>query len=493
MLSVAKSNPALILAIAACGSQYRFETQRGLSLFEAAQLLLLDDLRQQKYINTPALAPAHIEHRERESESQKITPRDRTEELTELIQVSLLLTIFATWGSNSDILQELLALQGVFASMLHEHGLEERTPAFQIDAESSDDNNWHRWVTQERARRTKLVASAFHNSHCLMYNTAPLILSSDIKLNLPCPTPLWKASNAAEWRLAYDSNPSSEIPFQTAFRLLFSPAHTLPASISFSTPLGNHVLMHAILQQIYFARQLYVYPPVEQLLRNEDLSTLEDVLHNWKLRWQQTPESSTNPRNPAGPIAFTSTSFLGQAYIRLYLDIGPFRALKSLRPAQIAETLMSAPPIRRTPGLVMALLHAIHGLSIPVRLGVEFVARTHSLYWSVQHSLSGLEYAFLLSRWLLTLPSCGSVDISEHEKQLFLWIKRIIEEADLANECPMEGHTVTELTKDAAKMTQVACTIIRIWARTFKGNSCWGIVDVVGSSLDIYANLLEGS
>lgn len=485
-LSISSCSPALTLAIAACGSQYRFEGTRGFESFHAARALLLDKLDAQKHHTLQTRRQHQIEPCAR-NEQQNIT-----DDSMENTQTLLLLTIFATWGNNSEILQDLLSLQGVLAALIRAHGLCESDTPLSIEIDGRLEN-WCSWARQERDRRTKLVAYTFHNLHSLMYNTAPLILNSDLKLNLPCPTALWKAGSAAEWQLAFQANPKYSIPFQTSFSLLFSRPPTVPGVSTSSTPLGNHILMHAILQQIYFSRQLYVYPPLKQLLRTEDLAVLEDVLRSWKLRWQQTPESSTNPRNPAGPIAFTSSALLGQAYVRLYLDLGPCRALQSLQPLQIAQALYSAPPIVRTPGLVMALLHAVHALSIPVRSGIDFVSRTHSLYWSIQHSLSSLEYSFLLSRWLLTLPEIGPTRMSEHERLLFLWINRIVEETGLATEQQPASRErdALEMVKDIAKMTQLACAIIRIWVRTFKGNACWGLVDLVGSSLEAYAHLLE--
>ncbi|KAJ5954281.1 hypothetical protein N7501_008560 [Penicillium viridicatum] len=41
--------------------------------------------------------------------------------------------------------------------------------------------------------------------------------------------------------------------------------------------------------------------------------------------WQRAPESSLDPRNPNGPVTFTSTALLGVAYVRLGLDIGSYK------------------------------------------------------------------------------------------------------------------------------------------------------------------------
>lgn len=59
--------------------------------------------------------------------------------------------------------------------------------------------------------------------------------------------------------------------------------------------------------------------------------------------------------------------------------------------------------MERGGGVITALLYAAHMLSIPVRLGVDRVARSQAFFWSVRHSLSGLECAVLLSKWLSSL------------------------------------------------------------------------------------------
>jgi hypothetical protein len=30
-----------------------------------------------------------------------------------------------------------------------------------------------------------------------------------------------------------------------------------------------------------------------------------------------------------------------------------------------------------------------------------------------------------------------------------------------------------------------------VWAKTFKGNASWAIVDLIGSALELYADMLE--
>lgn len=126
-------------------------------------------------------------------------------------------------------------------------------------------------------------------------------------------------------------------------------------------------------------------------------------LRGWTSNWQQGQESSLDPNNENGPIPFTSSSLLGLAYVRIYLNLGPYRQLETRDPVRIAEALSQCPDVERSDGVISALLYAAHALSIPVRLGIDRVARSQAFFWSVRHSLSGLECAVLLSKWLATV------------------------------------------------------------------------------------------
>ncbi|KAJ6070633.1 hypothetical protein N7467_011952 [Penicillium canescens] len=509
-LSVAKSSPELTLALAAAGSHYRFENSRGIDLFHAAKAILLERLRRRdskqvpqptwNYISPPSgfptsrgssmisnTASSPFQHHQQMSNAPinaSIYTLDDSDAHMEVIRTFLLLTVFASWERHPELLREILSLQSTLARLVREHGLSEPPP-------TPDPISWEEWVRREGNRRTKLIVYCFFNLHSIMYNIPPLILNGELKLNMPCSHDLWKATNAPQWRRVHRTRQGSDVPFQEAFaRLFLKSSHSLPsAPIS---PLGNYILIHAIIQQIFFARQLCLSAPHMQgtSLRQDDLNVLDNSLSAWKALWKRTPESSIDPQNPAGPIAFTSTALLGLAYIRLHVDLGPCRHLITQDPAQIAGALIESPAIARSPRLIMALLHSAHALSIPVRLGIDFVARTHSFFWSIQHSLCSLECAFLLSRWLLSIPASQPEQrLSEHERKLLLWIKSMMDETEMAVDPP--GAPDIEFMTNPYKVRQLSVAIVRVWARTFKGNTSWAIVDLVGSSLDAYADLLE--
>ena len=131
------------------------------------------------------------------------------------------------------------------------------------------------------------------------------------------------------------------------------------------------------------------------------------ALRSWTSVWQQAPESSLDPHNENGPIPFTSSALLGLAYVRLSISLGPHRQLDTRDPYRIATALYHSPRPGRGYHLTPALIYSAHALSIPVRLGIDHVARSQAFFWSVRHSIASLECAILLSKWLLSLAEPG--------------------------------------------------------------------------------------
>ncbi|KAJ9623891.1 hypothetical protein H2203_005336 [Taxawa tesnikishii (nom. ined.)] len=191
--------------------------------------------------------------------------------------------------------------------------------------------------------------------------------------------------------------------------------------------------------------------------------------------------------DPNGPVAFNSTALLRLAYIRLNVDTGPGRALDTRDPVQIAHAFNESPAIKRTPKLVRAVLHSAHALSIPVKIGVHLVARTQTFIWSIQHSLCSLECAFLLSKWLeaLSLPD-PDPPVTEDERRICSLVKTMLDETEFA-------VSTDSALESPETIKHLSAGVLRVWATIFRGAQTWAIVDVIGSSLDIYAGMLETS
>ncbi|OHF00213.1 hypothetical protein CORC01_04402 [Colletotrichum orchidophilum] len=507
-LTPAEMAPELLLAILAVGAQYRFESHRGHALWYAAKAVALEQIRRRHSHEVHALLPtpaAYSPHSTRPSPSSGFrhtfasaqqdrpmtqdthrepfspnTPQARLE----TTQAVLLLFAVGLWGAKA-ILHEALSLQSHLAMLVREEGLiAESSPAVAPD--------WETWIRLEGATRTKLIAYCFFNLCSIAYNMPPLILTSELGLFLPYPSRLWRAESAWQWQEDRQNYPSVEITVHDAFsRVLTTSPQGLPPHMS---SLGNYVLIHALLQHIYLLKQTSFalsspFGP-QRGLKPEDVEEITAALRIWQvsfehrhqLRAADAGHVGNSDSFPGGPVAFNSTALLRLAYIRLYTEIPPNRSLETRDHMLVASSLSSMP-------------------LLVLKAGVNYVARTKSLEWSIQHSLCNFECAILLSKWLLTLASIGPNDppATPEEKNLLQSVRRMLDETEFA--VPIDpslgGPTAGQPTNsevsanDSTRLRQLAAAVIRLWAETFKGSHIFDMVRVMGSSLDGYADLVE--
>ncbi|KAK2766384.1 C2H2 transcription factor [Colletotrichum kahawae] len=526
-LTPAEMAPELLLAILAVGAQYRFESHRGHALWYAAKAVALEQIRRRHSHEVHALLPtpaAYSPHSTRPSPSSGFrhtfasaqqdrpmtqdthrepfspnTPQARLE----TIQAVLLLFAVGLWGAKA-ILHEALSLQSQLAMLVREEGLvAESSPAVAPD--------WETWIRLEGATRTKLIAYCFFNLCSIAYNMPPLILTSELNLFLPFPSRLWRAESAWQWQEVRQAYPSVEITVHDAFARLFGRSpQGLPPHMS---SLGNYVLIHALLQHVYLLKQtsLALSSPFEPQrgLKPEDVEEVTQALRVWQssfehrhqLRAAESGHMGSSESFQGGQVAFNSTALLRLAYMRLYTEIPPGRCLETRDHMLVASSLSNMPLLFRTGRLHRAVFQAIHALSMLVKAGVNYVARTKSLEWSIQHSLCNFECAILLSKWLLTLASIGPNDppATAEEKNLLQSVRRMLDETEFAVPIdpslggPTAGQPAsTEISaNDSTRLRQLAAAVIRLWAETFKGSHIFEMVRVMGSSLDGYADLVE--
>lgn len=524
--SPVETAPELLLAILAVGAQYRFEKNRGYALWYAAKAVAMEQIRRRRISEVHALLPtpaAYSPHSTRPSpnttyrhsfasaQSERPTTQDTHREpyspntpqaRIETIQAVLLLFAVGLWGVKT-ILHEALSLQSNLASLIREEGLV---------AESSQNavNDWETWIRLETATRTKLVAYCFFNLCSIAYNMPPLLLTSELNLFLPQRGKLWRAESAWQWQEMRQSTPNVDLTFHDAFSRLFGRTNQgLPTHLS---SFGSHVLIHALIQHIYLLKQTSFATglpyDIHRTMKPEDVEEVTQALRIWQtsfedqhqLRAAESGHFSVADSIEGGTLDFTATALLRLAYIRLYTDGSPSTALETRDPLLVASALSRTPLLVRSLRLHRAVFQAIHALSMLVKAGVNYVARTKSAEWSIQHSLCNIECAILVSKWLLTLAAIGPNDlpVSPEEKNLLEMVRRMLDETEFA--VPIDpslsggnsGSAQMEIaTSDSTKLRQLASAVVRLWAETFKGTHIFDMVKVMGASLDGYADLVE--
>ncbi|KAL7774981.1 hypothetical protein CFE70_005896 [Pyrenophora teres f. teres 0-1] len=491
-MSVDTCSIELLLALAAVGAQYTFEGEKGVELFNISRAIATHRIRKRDTRLVQLQYQSESDYSSPyDGDSQGRTPQRKGsisgplglpsdtdsplgEDLMQTAQALLLLMALCTWAKHKEILREALAIQSILATLIRDDGLE-------IEP-LHDDISWTDWVRRETVKRTKFIVYGFSNLHCIVYNIPPFMLTSEVKLPLPCTAAEFKASTEASWKeVRRKSTP--EVLFQDALRRLFTRQGRDVTEYNSSS--GNYALIHALIQHVFFLRQV-ARCRFEGAgdLSTEDVSSLENALRNWQIGWRQNPESSLNPMNRNGPVAFNSTALLRLAYIRLYVDTAG-RALETRDPVLIANAFRAGPAIRRSPKITRAVLHSAHALSIPIKIGYRLVAKTQSFIWSIQHSLCTLECAYLMSKWLEALSEPHKdPPITEDEYKIIAIVKSMLDETEFA--VPSK-----DVADSPSFMRQLSAGVLRVWAMIFKGSQTWAIVDVIGSSLNLYADMLE--
>ncbi|KAL6818010.1 hypothetical protein J3E69DRAFT_358246 [Trichoderma sp. SZMC 28015] len=514
-LSPTEMAPELLLAILSVGAQYRFETKA----------IAMEQIRRRHSSEIHALLPnasSYSPHSTRPSPSTSYrhsfasaqserpitqdthrepyspnTPQSRLE----TIQAVLLLFSVGLWGAKT-ILNEALSLQSTLAILIREEGLTE-------DISQASVTDWDAWIKREGATRTKLIAYSFFNLCSIAYDLPPLLVTSELRLSLPLPARLWRAETAWQWQELRQSTPMVEITVHEAIARLFGRTNQgLPNHLS---SLGFYVLIHVLIQHVYFLKQtsLAAGLPFEtqRTLKPEDVEEVTQALRVWHTTVEQHhyllatgsgPFASTD-FSPGGLLAYNATALLRLAYIRLYSDAPPCRELQTRDSMLMASAMISTPLVVRSVRLHGAVFQAVHALSMLVKAGVNYVARTKSTEWSIQHSLCNFECALLLAKWLLTLASLTPSDapISLDERNLLETVRRMLDETEFA--VPVDpslagansNPQMETATTDPMKLRQLASAVVRLWAETFKGTHIFDMIKTMGASLDGYADLVD--
>ena len=489
----------LLLAIAAVGAHYRFEPEVGAQLFGASEAIAKEKLRcadafalvgeqrpSQSQSDTSQSSGHATSSNRRMTTTNSATnvPMVATDCDLQMMQTLLLLMAIGTWARQEAMTRKGLQLQTTLALLIRRHGL--------YPSHKEKSQHWDIWAHYESAKRTKLITFCFFNLHSLLYNLPSPIPLSDIHLALPSTTSIFEAAGAEEWIEACQTGTIKEHQFRESFQqLLHSTARTETFSHSAT---GNYVLIHALLQHIFYARQLGRSFLVDGEVGTSDyLSGIETALRNWQRGWQRGwQQNSDLSLDLAGPVAFNCVALLRLAYIRMNVDIGPCRVLEIRDPKSIARAFLTNPRPPRSPQLLRAVIHSAHALSIPIKIGIKFVAQTQAVFWSIQHSLCSLECAVLLSCWLDSIanenrPSSGPSALDGTERRVIVFVQSLL------NDCAFGvgyGRDVHEVLK-RENLKRLASGVVRVWAGVFQGPQTWAIVEVMGASLELYAELLE--
>ncbi|KAK8232393.1 hypothetical protein HDK90DRAFT_308533 [Phyllosticta capitalensis] len=461
--------PELVLSLLAVGAQYRYERKSASSLYAASRAIIKERIKRGEVPDLRMTFNEALPH----------SPPN----LLATTGAILLLMKFSAWQADPGLILESLNYRPLLAHCVRRAGLSEASP--------DDGDDWLTWVKLETDRRTKLCVFCYLNLQELAYaGVEPVLLASEVRLRLPSSCREWLAESQSEWMKARREGPAI-VEFSHALTCVLRAPHTAQEEhfVPVTSPFGNFILIHALLQRISLARRLAF--DASSLFRPTDVAELSTAFDRWRLEWQRAPESILNVRNSKDSLAFASTALFGLAHIRLHFALPSEVNFQSCNPKSIAMGAYQAMPPRRGPHLLKALLHATHALSAPVQMGMDYLARCQGFFWSIQHTFCSFECAIFLSKWLLMLAQdVVAQPLTGMEQEITSWILRIVKEAAGSLDNMTQVGTSHSLPQDQLSLLGVA--VVEIWMRQFEhSNTAWSIVEVVGESLSHYVSLLR--
>ncbi|KAI5274913.1 hypothetical protein E4T47_02163 [Aureobasidium subglaciale] len=155
--------PGLFLALTAIGAVYRYENKTARELFRAGKEVVLASWRDE---DTSRLDEQCL--------SDQWTKKLRS------VQAALLLDKFAFCQCDLRSAKDTLTIQSLLAGYLRS------SSPIATFSPRLDHDDWNEWVLHESFRRTQLATFFVLNMHTVFFNAPPMVLSSQIDVNLPC-------------------------------------------------------------------------------------------------------------------------------------------------------------------------------------------------------------------------------------------------------------------------------------------------------------------
>lgn len=370
--SIAGGSGSLILAMAAIGAFYEFETSASRDLFEMAKKVIhiyLDERRKADISAATSRADSNC------GSAAQDTP-------LWLIQAMLLVDIYksncgdkTSTGIASTHCAALVSLaRAAELAAPAEHSPPVHHPSKQnlnyglggedINMMNGNDTfkacigrnpyepqevhtEWHAWRIAEERKRTLYAVFVLSSLLVSAYDHAPALMNSEIRLELPCDEDVWAADSAEAWRFLCETHMAEQRPvsFASALSSLLTAsqreAQNQWTSQSCNQPFGLGVklesiadsdirpstfgcliLINALHNYVWETRQRHAGRQWTDQETEAMHAHIEPALRAWQAAWASNPHHSLERSNPsgAGSLSADCIPLLDLAYVRLFVN-----------------------------------------------------------------------------------------------------------------------------------------------------------------------------
>ena len=343
----------LILAMAAIGALYEFDTAVSKELFDQAKRIIQLYLEERRIADMAAVMNGATAHPDSSAQNTPLW----------LVQ-SMLLNVIYGHNCGDKVSAEIASTHcAALVSLARaaelakpsetahsQQGVTSEDIRMANDGwtvQANDDMAWYTWKVAEEKKRTLYGIFILSSLLVSAYNHSPALTNSEIRLDLPCDEDLWAADSAEAWYALGGPNPvnARAAPFATALSSLLTASrrqqhqpHGLPRTVS--PPLvpgmdlspselkistfGCLVLINALHNYIWETRQRHLGHRWTTQETEAMHAHIEPALKAWQAAWSCNPHHSLERPNPfgLGPLSADSIPLLDLAYVRLFVNLG---------------------------------------------------------------------------------------------------------------------------------------------------------------------------
>ncbi|KIV87708.1 hypothetical protein, variant [Exophiala sideris] len=436
------SEPALLLAILSIGSLYNFEQEQAYLLHHGSKKLVNQFLQNKENFDSRK-CPLWT------------------------MQSTLLNMVFESWSGGSQGLEWACSIKSLLANMVAGNKYELK---LRIDSRSGAPPTHEEWVLEEGCRRTYYAVYIFFGMLTLTYNHTPAISFNEFdSLPLPSSESLWNIEPTDEdaWQDIFAASPT--ITVREAYDSLFQ------GDAARYSAFATRVMVNALFLEVWNLRRSF--------------ESLQDVVLEWKIRialetWERSldlcePETIVVPLSTphkSHPLIFNSMAVYRNTRAFLEVDLKNVQeALRYHNSFEIAAAMsLSRDSVKRTKEMIKVIEQCYDCMEIVAMQGINWVTKTSSTNWSIEHPLCGLELISILSLWLYRIEH-DDQEATDEELAMYMKVRGLFDDDAVE-----------------ANGSRLSSTVARVWGTMLDGVVVWGISKTMGESFKLHAQALIG-
>ena len=321
-----------------------------------------------------------------------------------------------------------------------------------MDAREGEQPTHEEWIDDEECRRTYYAVYIFFGMLTLTYNHTPAISFNEFEsLQLPSSESLWNLEPVDEESWSERLAASRTITVIEAHDSLVR-----GEAVQYSA-FATRVMINALFLEVWNLKRSF--------------ESLQDVVVEWKIRtaletWERSldscePETIVVPLSTphkSHPLIFNAMAIYRNTRAFLEVDLKSVQeALRYHNSYEIAAAMtLARDSVKRSSEMIKVIEQCFECIEIVALQGINWVTKTSSTNWSVEHPLCGLDLMVILSLWLYRL---------EHDDEQYT-----------DEELAMYNRVRNLFDDDAVEMygSKLSSTVARVWGSMLDGVVVWG-------------------